>query len=481
MTAPYLIGFTETPSELILDSLPIQGHFPEWLAGTLVRNGPGTFRVGSQGYRHWFDGLAMLHKFSFALGKVSYANKYLETQSHQAARETGQISYSEFATDPCRSLFARAMAVFNPKITDSAKVNVARIADHYMALAETPIQVEFDIDTLKTVGVFNYEDRIVGQMTTVHPQFDFFTGDAYNVVTRYHALSHYNIYRIQPDGLSGRVGSVPVMNPAYLHSFGMSEKYIILAEFPLVVNPISLLLWLKPYIENFHWEPVRGTPFTIIDRHSGQVVGRFDCDPFFAFHHVNAFEQGNELVIDLVGYDDASIIQSYYLDRLSNDRNELPSGTLRRYRVPVNQKSGRVRSEMLSDACLELPRFDYERFNTDGSYQYVYASSVHPDHRGGFYNQIVKVNVSNGQQQSWFESGCYPGEPVFIGRPGRIAEDDGVILSVVLNSLTGTSFLLALDARTFAEMARAEVPHAILFGYHGEFFSPKIDVSPENP
>jgi beta,beta-carotene 9',10'-dioxygenase len=200
MNNPLSVGFSETPSEISLDSLPVQGSLPEWLAGTLVRNGPGTFRIGEQSYRHWFDGLAMLHKFSFAGGRVSYANKFLETKSYQSAREAGRITYSEFATDPCCDLFARVMAVFNPKITDSAKVNIARIAQRYLALAETPIQVEFDIDTLKTVGVFNYEDRIVGQMTTVHPQFDPQTSSTYNVVTRYNALSHYNLYRIDSQG-----------------------------------------------------------------------------------------------------------------------------------------------------------------------------------------------------------------------------------------------------------------------------------------
>jgi carotenoid cleavage dioxygenase-like enzyme len=413
----------------------------------------------------------MLHKFSFAAGQVSYANKYLQSKSYKSAMEAGRITYSEFATDPCRDLFSRVMAVFSPQISDSAKVSVARFADRYLALAETPIQVEFDIETLQTVGVFNYEDRIVGQMTTVHPQFDFESGDTYNVVTRYNALSHYNIYRIANSGNIARAGSVSVTKPAYLHSFGMSQNYIILAEFPFVVNPISLLLWLKPYIENFQWEPGRGTPFTILNRHTGEIVGRFESDPFFAFHHVNAFERGDELIMDMVSYDDASIIQSYYLNRLKDADNELPFGTLRRYRLPLSQKRGRVEEETLSDVCMELPRFDYQRFNMDGTYRYVYASGINPAQRTGFYNQIVKVDIQTGEAQTWYQAGCYPGEPVFIGLPGRSAEDDGVLLSVVLDTERGVSFLLVLDAQSLNELARAEVPQPILFGYHGEFFS----------
>jgi carotenoid cleavage dioxygenase-like enzyme len=73
----------------------------------------------------------------------------------------------------------------------------------------------------------------------------------------------------------------------------------------------------------------------------------------------------------------------------------------------------------------------------------------------------------------WHEPGCYPGEPVFIDRPGGSAEDDGAILSVVLDSSTERSFLLILDSETFEEVARAEAPHHIPFGFHGQFFREK--------
>ena len=73
--------------------------------------------------------------------------------------------------------------------------------------------------------------------------------------------------------------------------------------------------------------------------------------------------------------------------------------------------------------------------------------------------------------RTWYTPGCYPGEPVFVGRPGRTQEDDGVLLSVVLDTAVRTSFLLVLDAASMGELARAVVPQPILFGYHGEFFA----------
>ena len=83
--------------------------------------------------KHWFDGLAMLHRFSFAEGTVSYANRFLQTRAYRAARERGTISYSEFATDPCRSLFQRVTSIFSPQLSDNANVNLVKLGEQFVA------------------------------------------------------------------------------------------------------------------------------------------------------------------------------------------------------------------------------------------------------------------------------------------------------------------------------------------------------------
>jgi beta,beta-carotene 9',10'-dioxygenase len=478
MTTPdYAVhGFAESP-ETVLDDVDVQGVLPEWLTGSLIRNGPGTFRVGQRRYRHWFDGLAMLHRFSFAGGRVSYANRYLHTQAYRAARDEGRIAYSEFATDPCRSLFARAMAVFDPDVTDSAKVNIARVADRYLALAETPIQVEFDPQTLRTVGVVGWDTSTFGRMTTVHPQVDEDRHEAINLVTRFGAASRYVFRRLDtrdPHALvTTSLASRWVREPSYIHSFGMSARYLVLAEFPLIVNPMALLLWLKPFIENFRWEPDRGTRFHIFDRLTGKHLRTVTTEAFFAFHHVNAYDDGEDLVVTLVGYDDASVIESFYLHRLEEPDASIPPGTLRRYRIPMAQRRGKVSAEVLSPTAIELPNLDYARMNTRPEHRYVYGVGLTGER--GFYDQLVKIDLAERGTSTWHEAGCYPGEGVFVGRPGRTDEDDGVVLSVVLDAHRGASFLLALDAATFTEVARAELPHAVLFGYHGQYYG---DVTP---
>jgi beta,beta-carotene 9',10'-dioxygenase len=484
VTAPFALhGFGESP-EVALDDVPVRGELPSWLTGSLLRNGPGTFQVGERRYRHWFDGLAMLHRFSINEGRVSYANRFLETESYRIARDEGRIAFSEFATDPCRSMFARAMAVFDPQPTDSAKVNIARVAEHYLALAETPIQVEFDPDTLRTVGVAGWDRSDFGRITTVHPHLDEERHEAINLVTRYGAVSSYVFRRVDttdPGLLQGEtLASRAVREPSYIHSFGMSERHVVLIAFPLVVNPISLLLWLRPYIENFRWKPGRGTRIHIFDRETGAHVRSATADPFFAFHHVNAYDDGDgSVVVDLVAYDDASVIESFYLQRLSEPDVRIPPGTLRRLRVPLTESAergqraergsgGRLTAEVISPTPLELPSIDYARRNTSPDLRYVYGVSVRGER--GFYDRLVKIDVQARSTASWEEPECYPGEGVFVGRPGRTAEDDGVVLSVVLDAARGTSFLLVLDAASFTEIARAELPHPVLLGYHGQFY-----------
>ena len=84
---------------------------------------------------------------------------------------------------------------------------------------------------------------------------------------------------------------MPVREPAYMHSFGLTERWFVLAEFPLVVNPLRLALSGRPYIENYRWKPELGTRFTLLDRETGERWRAVRDAAFFAFHHVNAYEE----------------------------------------------------------------------------------------------------------------------------------------------------------------------------------------------
>ena len=451
---------TATPeSELEIESLPVRGEIPSWLVGSLVRVTPASWDAGQ---RHWFDGLAMLHSFGVQDGEVSYANRWLRSRQYEAVERDGKLAYSEFASDPCRSIFKRVTTLFDPvaALSDNGVVNVAKLGDQYLALTETPLPVAFDPDTLETLGVTDWADEIPGVLTTAHPHGD--GGTLINYALHPGARPSYRIYTQQPGGQPRELARLRCGKPAYIHSFGLTERYVVFVEFSLVVNPLKLVAG-RTFAESLDWEPDRPSTFTLVDRATGKVVATHEGPPFFCFHHINAFEDGDDVVVDLCSYEDASIVESLYMDRMrARDRSFSPA-VPRRFRLGP---SG-LRDEVLAEVPFELPRIDYGRQN-GRPYRYAYGLSANA--AGEFLNVALKLDVEERSFDTWQEDGCYPSEPVFVREPDAAGEDDGVALSVVLDTRAGNSFLLVLDAASWTEIGRAEVPQHVPLGFHGQFF-----------
>ena len=263
--------------------LAVRGELPAWLRGTLLRTGPSKFEVGEQSYDHWFDGLAMLHRFGFADGRVTYANRFLKSNAFRAAEKTGRIAFGEFATDPCRTLFGRVAALFNPELTANCNVNVVNMGGETIAFTETTLPVRFDPKTLATLGVFGYAPPLRGQISTAHPHYDAVRKRHYSYMVEFGMQSRYRLFSVGDDAAQELVAKLPVDRPAYMHSFAMTERYLVLVEFPLTVSALALKFSGKPFIQNY---PERGLCFHVIDkalslclghRHSGAGrLSRFD-------------------------------------------------------------------------------------------------------------------------------------------------------------------------------------------------------------
>jgi carotenoid cleavage dioxygenase-like enzyme len=278
--------------------------------------------------------------------------------------------------------------------------------------------------------------------------------------------SVYRLCAIGDDGTQKQVAAIPVSRPAYMHSFGMSADHLVLTEFPLVVNPINLRLSGEPFIRNYRWKPERGLVFHVVEKDSGRLVRTAKTHAAFAFHHVNAFADGAGLNVDAVVYRDAAIIDQLYLARLRASTPVTATGTLMRFHVPFASDAP-VKRRALAALAFELPRINYDQC-AGKPYRYVWGTGQKT--RGDFLDSIVKIDTAGGESIIWFKSGFYPGEPVFVPAPSAKAEDDGVLLSIVLDIARDRSFLLVLDATSLQALARAEAPHAIPFHFHGNYF-----------
>ena len=130
-------GFDSLDNETHVESLPWFGaRAPAVAPGVAAAQSPGAVGrrrpLGQPLVRRAGDAPPLL----VGDGQVLYANRFLQSKAYRAAKERGRIAYSEFATDPCRSLFARVTAMFSPKLTDNANVNLVKLGERFISMTE---------------------------------------------------------------------------------------------------------------------------------------------------------------------------------------------------------------------------------------------------------------------------------------------------------------------------------------------------------
>jgi beta,beta-carotene 9',10'-dioxygenase len=457
----------QTPRELIFSDvlndigpaeLQVEGTIPAWLRGAFIRNGPARYGFGAVQFRHWFDGMAFLQRFEFGEGRLNYTGRFIRSKSYEAAL-AGRAEYQSFATPAARSLGSWLAGVTSSNITDNTNVNAVRYGDASVALTEIGAPRCFDPQTLATSDLLKFNDDLGTGPTTAHPVHT--AAGWINFTLKPGLHSEYFVWSLSGNGPRKVLARIPSKRPAYVHSMGASRRYAVLIEYPFRFDPLGMILGGKPYIENFHW----GGDETLI--HLVDLTGsepRVTCaaEPFFSFHHVNAFDDGDVVVVDLVGYDDATIVSDLYLDRVRERAPIAPGLSLRRYRVPCNGQD--ATRETLSSTRMELPRVDVRSERP----RYVYAPRVGEGE--AFTDGVLQIDTTSGSQRIWERPDESPGEAIFVPNPTGNGETAGVALFAAFNAKQNRSALVVIDAETFEERARAWAPAMLPLGFHGQFW-----------
>mgnify|MGYP006273186835 FL=1 len=469
-------GFSAPSTEYDDHQPRVEGSIPDWLAGTLIRNGPGLFAVGATRVNHWFDGLAMLRRYTFDDSGLSYSNRFLRSDAYADA-QAGQLT-GQFGTDTrgWRRLVDTLTSLGLPEPTDNANVHVARLNGEFVALTEAPRRVAFDPDTLDTRGEFSFDDDLPEHITAAHLADDPHREEWVGFTTEFGLQPQYHIYRL-PQGSRRReqIASLDARGPAYIHDCSVTADHVILVESPLV---LSVLRALNPLsqgaIDMLDWQPDRETRILVVDRETGRLVAAPTFEATFCFHHINAYVDSDssavgdngddEIVLDLIEFPNSEIVGAMALPELDGDGfPEVPDGRLMRYRI--DPAAGTVDRSRLYDGGMELPRVP--RSVTGRRHRYAYGQTTHREGQNG----LVKVDCETGATQEWWERSVYVEEPIPVQRPGSEREDDGVVLATALDVDREQTALLVFDAETLAVEARAWLPHAEPFGFHGRFFA----------
>ena len=250
----------------------------------------------------------------------------------------------------------------------------------------------------------------------------------------------------------------------YVHDFGLSPRHAVIIDHPFDVQPLGMLCSNRGYIEHFRWRPERGTRLWKLERETGKWSD-YQTDALFCFHTVNTFDDGADVVIDFLAYDDPGIVMSLQTPRLAE--RGLPALTPRFVRARLSPGKRHAEVTTLSDARFEFPSIAY-RSQHGRAYSTVWGASVLPE-AGTTGSEIVRIDLARDAVARFSEPGVTYGEPIFVPRPEAARADEGVLLTVGSDARSERSVLTVLDATTLAPVARCEVALSLPLGFHGNF------------
>lgn len=443
------------------DGLEVIGEIPTDIDGVYVRNSENP-AFGSIGLYHPFDGDGMIHIMSFRDGKASYRNRFVRTKGLMAEIEAGRPLWAGIAGNPADS--TRPGWGAHERIKDASSTDVVV---HAGQILSTFYQCGegYRLDPY-TLDQFGTEGWVPLDGISAHPKVDEATGELLFFNYSTHApYMHYGV--VGPDNRLKHYIPVELPGPRLPHDMAFTKNYSIIADLPLFWDP--KVLAMGRHAARFY--PDIPTRFAIIPRYgSPDDIRWFEADPTYVLHWMNAWEEGDEIVLD--GY-----FQEDPAPRpLRNDLDDPQLGQLMAYldeasfkpklhRWRFNLKTGETKESHLDDRLLEFGSFNQQYAGQKT--RYLYSTYTEP---GWFlFNGLVKHDFETGKSQTLdLGEGRYGSETPFAPRIDAKDEDDGYLVSFVIDMKENRSECVLIDAKDLeaGPVCRIILPHRISSGTH---------------
>lgn len=454
---PYLLGpYAPVDTEITADELEVVGEIPADLEGLYVRNGPNP-NMPAGGRYHWFDGDGMLHGIHFADGKASYRNRWVRTEGFEAERSAGQALWTGVA-EPRQD---------NPddgsrlRIKDTANTDVLFHNGSLTALwylAGAPYAV--DPLTLETIGPQDWGGTRQSSVSA-HAKVDPRTGEF--VYFDYGPTPPYMSYGVvSADGVVKHHVDIDIPGARMPHDMAITDRHSILMDLPLVVDPVSWSMG-RHRLQFLDDTPAR---FGIIPRYGAPSDIRwFEAEPCYIYHSVNAWEEGDEVVMDVCRFRVPGPSSMEFRGPLASILNYLRlDAFVHRYRF--NLRTGATKETPLDDRNTEFPMVNADFLGERN--RYSYNVSINSD-TVMYFDGLVKYDLQTGTDERYgFGAGRYGSEAPFAPRVGAVGEDDGYLVSFVYDAATERSEVVILDAQDIAAgpVGRVLLPVRVPNGFH---------------
>ena len=461
---PYRTGaWTPNRREWDAEGLEVEGELPADLAGVYLRNTENPVHP-SIGQYHPFDGDGMLHALRFEDGRASYCNRFVRTDGFRAEQEAGGPLWTGLLDLPEHSVREDGWGA-RGRMKDASSTDV--VVHNGLALStfyQCGDVYQLDPTTLEDRGKAPWVAGFPSPTgVSAHPKLDERTGEllVFGYGKEWPYL-HYGV--VGPDGALVHAIDVPLPGPRLPHDLAFTERYTIFNDLPLYWAPGLL----AQGVHLPRWHPDQPSRFGIVPRYGAtDEIRWFEAEPTYVLHWINAYEDGDEVVVDGFFQHNPSPKKVDGAPRMVTAYRHIDLEQLdaRPHRWRFDLRTGTTREEPLSDRTMEFGTIDGRRAGLP--YRYSYDLTGAP---GWFlFDGLVKHDVVTGSEQCYaFGDGVFGSEAPFAPRAGATAEDDGYVLTFTTDLGRDCSECLVLDAAdiTAGPIARVRLPERISSGTH---------------
>jgi carotenoid cleavage dioxygenase-like enzyme len=457
-TGPWRPQTTEWDAD---DLTVVAGEVPTDLDGIYLRNTENPLHPALKAY-HPFDGDGMLHIVGFRDGKAFYRNRFIRTDGFLAENDAGGPLWPGLAEPVslakrdqgwgARGLMKDASSTDVIVHRGTALTSFYQCGDLYRV---DPYSGEA-LGKAEWKGAFPFDWGV-----SAHPKVDAKTGEL--LFFNYSKQAPYMHYGVVDDNNDlVHYVDVPLPGPRLPHDMAFTENYAILNDFPLFWDPE--LLERNAHVARFHRDmPSR---FAIIPRR-GHSIQWFEAEPTFVLHFTNAYEDGDEVVLDGFFQGDPEPADNGMGDKwqrafrfLALDRMQA-----RLHRWRFNLRTGHVAEEQLSESITEFGMINSGYAGR--SYRYAYAATGRPS--WFLFDGLVKHDLRTGSEQRFaFEEGVYGSETAMAPRVDGTSEDDGYLVTLTTDMNADASYCLVFDATRLSDgpVCKLALPERISSGTH---------------
>jgi beta,beta-carotene 9',10'-dioxygenase len=359
--------------------LNVIGEFPEYLMGTLVRNGPALFDTydisesKKRKFTHIFDGLAKLTAFTFKNGNIEFRTRFLRSKLFTELVTNRKDIPPFVCLGPVEPTFTSLDILTSGLDIDNFNVNVLKLErdDSCYALTDGPKLMKFNSSSLETLGKLTYANGItqfggIESFSSAHPKkcgnytYNYFLEHRPLTIPGLPDSSLLHIARFDSKLKREIIGSVEIGKNVlpYIHDFSLSKNYAVVFVYPLRADASMKGVFNgKGFMPQLEWNSKINTKIYVFDiNRSNQLkreseklkpIAEFEAPPIFAYHHINCYEDFNSnIIVDITGYDNGDIVVGkyafLYLENVLNSETrkyQERDGLCYRYVLPISNRN----------------------------------------------------------------------------------------------------------------------------------------------